>query len=190
MSNNKTNDTSGKQSPDHRSCTRRRLLAGGVVSAFTVPLLPDQWTHPVVQSVLLPAHAQTSPCETSLELPGCEVSCSDEIGEEFRRYLITVSDDGCLDFTEVSGGEESHVRVQCARTDVDTVLAQFFAVTQSDGVERRDVISGCDPCTEDQPTTVGPFQLSDIPAQVTAEISLTCGNDPTAAISQVVVTPL
>jgi len=48
----------------HKSSARRRLLksvvAGGGVLA-TGKLLPERWAEPVVQSVVLPAHAQTSP---------------------------------------------------------------------------------------------------------------------------------
>lgn len=47
-----------------KNTARRRLLksivAGGGVLA-TGKLLPENWARPVVQSVLLPAHAQTSP---------------------------------------------------------------------------------------------------------------------------------
>lgn len=40
------------------SRTRRNLLKGLTVSA------PAAWTTPLVQSIILPAHAQTSPCGT------------------------------------------------------------------------------------------------------------------------------
>lgn len=46
------------------SSLRRRLLGGGVAGA-TLPLLPVRWSHPVVESVLLPAHARTSPSPCS-----------------------------------------------------------------------------------------------------------------------------
>lgn len=51
-------------SKNARNSARRRLLksvvAGGGVLA-TGKLLPENWARPVVQSVVLPAHAQTSP---------------------------------------------------------------------------------------------------------------------------------
>ncbi|MDH3690876.1 MAG: hypothetical protein OEU36_15625 [Gammaproteobacteria bacterium] len=53
---------------------RRRLLAllstsGGV--AATTKSLPDQWVKPIVNSVLLPTHAQTSPASP----PALTISC-------------------------------------------------------------------------------------------------------------------
>ncbi|MDZ7840485.1 MAG: hypothetical protein U5R46_06640 [Gammaproteobacteria bacterium] len=36
------------------------MLTGGVAAGAALPLLPAHWTHPIVDSVLLPAHAQTS----------------------------------------------------------------------------------------------------------------------------------
>lgn len=183
-----------KKNPNHTrnkaSYTRRQLLTRGVVTGFTLPLLPDRWTHPVVQSVLLPAHAQTSPpCVTSLELLGCSVSCSDEAGEEWRRYLISINDDGCLEATEVSGGEGSNVRVRCVRSDVDTLIVEFFVSTESDGVQREDLVVPCNDCSGEQ-TELGPFRLSNVPAEVTAQRTVTCGTFPTAAISDIVVTSL
>jgi hypothetical protein len=50
---------------------RRRLLkqamAGGIVGAA---LLPERWLRPVVDSVIVPAHAQTSPGRTSTTTAG------------------------------------------------------------------------------------------------------------------------
>lgn len=39
----------------------RRLLSALIVGCAGATLLPARWTRPVVDSVLLPAHAQTSP---------------------------------------------------------------------------------------------------------------------------------
>lgn len=44
--------------------SRRRLLQGLVVT------LPAAWSRPIVESIVLPAHAQTSPVQCSAE-PGC-----------------------------------------------------------------------------------------------------------------------
>lgn len=45
---------------DTPSTLRRRLLTGGVAAGLSMPLIPTSWNRPVVESVLLPAHAQTS----------------------------------------------------------------------------------------------------------------------------------
>lgn len=49
------NETNTKPSPG-----RRRLLAALGTGAITTALLPKRWTAPVLESVLLPAHAATS----------------------------------------------------------------------------------------------------------------------------------
>lgn len=40
----------------------KRLIAGGGITA-TAHLLPDKWSKPVIESVVLPAHAQSSPSD-------------------------------------------------------------------------------------------------------------------------------
>jgi len=76
---------------------RRRLLTGGVLAGFSALSLPERWFRPVVESVLLPAHAQTSPAESSacqlpLTLADRVVTCDDPAPiEEF--FLIDDSGD-------------------------------------------------------------------------------------------------
>lgn len=43
--------------------TRRNLLGAGVIAGAAIPFVPTSWKRPVVESVLLPAHAQSSPTE-------------------------------------------------------------------------------------------------------------------------------
>ncbi|GJL83572.1 MAG: hypothetical protein DHS20C01_32060 [marine bacterium B5-7] len=38
----------------------KSLVAGGSVAATTATLFPEKWTKPVVDSVVLPSHAQTT----------------------------------------------------------------------------------------------------------------------------------
>lgn len=51
------------ESPNRRDTARRRILkrlvAGGGIIA-TGRMMPDDWHKPVVESVILPAHAQTT----------------------------------------------------------------------------------------------------------------------------------
>lgn len=44
-----------------------RMLAGGAAAGVTAASLPNAWTRPVVHSVLLPVHAQTTTEETGPE---------------------------------------------------------------------------------------------------------------------------
>lgn len=49
-----------KNEPSQRSDGRRRVLSAILWGGSAVVTLPESWTRPVIQSVLLPAHAQTS----------------------------------------------------------------------------------------------------------------------------------
>jgi len=58
---NKTSDTTEEQSnksEKRRDALRRILVGGGVVGAGSI--VPETWTGTVLNSVMLPAHAQTS----------------------------------------------------------------------------------------------------------------------------------
>lgn len=54
---------------------RRRLLQAITAAGATSAALPDRWSRPVVDSVLLPAHAQATPTDN------CEITCTTEIYE-------------------------------------------------------------------------------------------------------------
>jgi len=55
MSNENDNSLNNKP---RRESMRKLLVGGGVIGASQV--LPDKWTGAVVNSVIVPAHAQTS----------------------------------------------------------------------------------------------------------------------------------
>jgi len=88
-------------STDGRSVSRvrRRAIIGCMgVAAF----LPERWTAPVVQSVVLPAHAQTSPgggdsgiafdsCSVSLAFTPGQVGIGGCTGGQFTNVIPTVS---------------------------------------------------------------------------------------------------
>lgn len=59
----------GHATPLDRS-HRRRLLQAITAVGATSAALPDRWSRPVIDSVLLPAHAQVTPVEV------CELTCS------------------------------------------------------------------------------------------------------------------
>jgi hypothetical protein len=48
---------------------RRRLLKIATVGGATSLLLPNEWTKPVVKSVIVPAHAAASPHENTTARP-------------------------------------------------------------------------------------------------------------------------
>lgn len=49
-------------SPSKRETLRKLILAGGVVA--TADMIPDKWSKPVIESFILPAHAQASPVDS------------------------------------------------------------------------------------------------------------------------------
>lgn len=82
---------------DLNSRGKRRLLkalsAGGVVA--TAPLLPTAWTKPVVNVVVLPAHAQMSPASQTISatftgfITGTPPEC--RVGAELANVTVTGS---------------------------------------------------------------------------------------------------
>ncbi|MFT5112664.1 MAG: hypothetical protein ACI8P9_001991 [Parasphingorhabdus sp.] len=51
-------DGNGSNSEDRRSKLKQILAGGGVIAGGTA--IPKQWSRAVVESVVLPAHAQTT----------------------------------------------------------------------------------------------------------------------------------
>ncbi|MGP8121759.1 MAG: hypothetical protein ACLP8B_14735 [Xanthobacteraceae bacterium] len=50
---------------------RRNILRGALGGGVVAPLvLPEQWTKPVVKSLVVPAHAISSPAATTTLPPG------------------------------------------------------------------------------------------------------------------------
>lgn len=66
---------------------RRKLLksiAAGSGAIISGKSLPDSWSRPVVDSILLPAHAQTSACADTI------IASSLDSNNAFARYVIIV----------------------------------------------------------------------------------------------------
>ena len=79
-----------------RRRTALKTISGGSVLAAS-GMLPDKWTRPVIQSVLLPAHAQMSPATPP---PGCEgctgVTIDSSSATETSADVANVSASGTL----------------------------------------------------------------------------------------------
>lgn len=97
--------------------TRRRMLKGlaaGGGALATTRLVPESWKRPVVESMVLPAHAQTSPtqtgssCELSTVLPSTSIVCGVDVSDGWvvTRYTFAIID-GCLSYEESSVPIES-----------------------------------------------------------------------------------
>ena len=82
-----TKDVKDRESA-RRSVLKRLLVGGGV--AATAKMLPDQWHKPVVESVILPAHAGTSdepnvkPCEEIFKNVTCNVTYNVSEGDFYN----------------------------------------------------------------------------------------------------------
>lgn len=94
-----------RNSPDLASNRRRQLVQGGLATGTTLTALSGPWTEPIVEKVLLPAHAQTtgdpstSPaCTDILVLPGTTLFCDDAAIERSTVYTFTF-ESGCLSVT-------------------------------------------------------------------------------------------
>ena len=68
---------------------RRKILAVMGVGTVAPLMLPTQWSKPIIRSVILPAHAQTSICVTDITVGGplvghssgattCQAACEAE----------------------------------------------------------------------------------------------------------------
>jgi len=101
---------------------RRALLkslatGGGVVVAGKI--LPDEWSKPAVESVVLPTHAQTSPPEC------CNIAglfCGDVVSsQDFpnQPIQVSVSADGTV-VIDLPRGESATTSVPCYGVDFDT----------------------------------------------------------------------
>lgn len=172
------------------SSTRRRLLTGSVVTGLTLPVLPGKWSRPVVQSVLLPAHAQSSPpCPTTATIEGCSFRCDDTSPHPDTRHRISVSEEGCIVVEPASDLGDDVVRIYCqvfSGTDGDVIEANI-GIGGIPPTNRSNLVTNCSDC-DPQETTFGPVQVAGGQAQVTADVSITCGDNPTASVSNIVVT--
>lgn len=116
--------------------SRRNLLktimagSGAVVAAKS---LPESWTKPVVDSVILPSHAQTSPCTP------CLVAQTYCVGGGQGSIVINVAIDGTV---TVDLG-----RCGIATDTVDPCTGGTFEVDYADGNGCNNVsVTGTIPC--------------------------------------------
>ncbi len=96
---------SASKNTGQKKITRRKLITTTGVACGTAlgaNSLPEQWLKPIVNSVILPAHAQTSVgCDLSCLSPA--TYCSSSSSSAIR---LTVSEDGAIQ-VQTSGGTAS-----------------------------------------------------------------------------------
>lgn len=138
-----------KQDVTARTPARRRALNTGLTAVATSLFLPGQWTRPVVHSVLLPAHAQTSPEATPPEetSPGGAVYAVEGV--------VAVGFSSCETLTvcAVVNGDTAEVRHQTVWDDTMEGLGSLVVRTgtiPTDGSPGDMEVSG-GPCSFGQP---------------------------------------
>lgn len=100
-----------KYSNDDQSVEKRRVLLRGTVGALGVlSFAPTNWTKPVIESVILPAHAQTS-SGTGASTPPCPT----------ERFAVPDQTFGCI----TTGAQSIFLEIQldsngCASLNVST----------------------------------------------------------------------
>lgn len=184
-------------SPDSKtsstpSSARRLIVTGGALAGAGL-LLPERWTRPVVQSVLLPAHAQTTPgtgqpCPPVV-IAGRQLSCDTQVAE----FLVaTFSFDGeCLSVaTEVlfEGPplpQPDQIRIQYSAATPDELFIQLNSATD---IRASEVVE----CGQGAPSTTGAQLLPGITVNGTDfEASFTFSGDMTTlAHGDIVLQPV
>lgn len=72
----------------------RRSIVGTVVKgggAVSLGSIPAVWSKPIVESVILPAHAQTTSCARLITLDQLSISCGDSTVDEISSFFIDES---------------------------------------------------------------------------------------------------
>ena len=125
---------------------RRKLLktivsGGGVIVAGKS--LPESWTKPVVDSVMLPAHAETSPAEPTPPTP-C-TPCL--VAETYCAGRSNGAGGGSIDISVATNGTVTVVHPQFTDTDtVDPCTDGTFEVIYPTGNQSQITVSGSIPC--------------------------------------------
>lgn len=107
-----------------RKVLKSIALGGGAVVATKT--LPESWLKPVVKSVLLPAHAQTSACASGI------TASSLQINNQFARFVVIVDvNSGAL---VASCGGEGGTAMACNLSPGD-----YYVLGDSDGPQSHTI---------------------------------------------------
>ena len=191
---------SDNQSNESRRKLLKSIAAGGgaIVAGKS---LPDKWTAPVVDSVLLPAHAQTSPAPTTTAAPPTVFTCTPDpqsvtsneaTAQPPHQDAIAIVFDGQSNGTLVIGD---------APADVGCTNVAFMADSDPNQTTWDNYDVSCGIWTQSNASfgasgSSGPHQvdISGAPGQfrINFNIAITNGNTPapTLTISGVSITTL
>ena len=128
---------------------RRKLLktivsGGGAIVAGKS--LPENWTKPVVDSVMLPAHAETSPAEPTPPTPPTPCTpCL--VAETYCTGRSNGAGGGSINISVATNGTVTVVHPQFTDTDtVDPCTGGTFQVIYPTGNQSQITVSGSIPC--------------------------------------------
>ncbi len=144
---------------------RRKLLKQGFLGATLAISLPEKWTRPVLNSVLLPVHAQTSVSPTSSPTP-CQNGVS--------RWLLSNYVENGVAY--IQGSPQSTVEITINGADL-TMVTDWFIINSLTNVETRgrivdtgvidlttgEVMTTVSVIVGASPTHGGPLNIDNIP---------------------------
>lgn len=90
MKNDKTGSSDATSSENRRD-TLKTLISGAGMAVVGSQALPDRWLKPVVSSIVLPAHAQTSPTEPAGSAFECQIDEFNMSPVESSEYSISAN---------------------------------------------------------------------------------------------------
>lgn len=192
-------ETRPARSENHDS-TRRRTVLGILGTSI---LLPDHWKSPIVQSVVLPAHAQTSPDTSSLSFANCSVSldlsemsittfiCADGDVYQIAPTVsgMVVGDDDVsgisLNIETVMTADGSPVPEDIASLNGTVVTAgdgsyslELDGLAPPEGVEGPHILCTCEDGVTYEVTATISSDDPRLPGQTTCSDTFTCGDLP------------
>lgn len=146
---------------------RRRLLKGAVGASALASLLPSQWSKPVINAVLTPAHGQTSPVDPPPPPPPPPM-CPDAIignvvtGPVSGQAQCTVT----FDILSTDSTQPLNI-VSVTDNSADPAMVTYDSFgTATDTSGPRVIWQG--------PTVGAPFDCNDPVVDVTFTVTLTC----------------
>ena len=125
--------------------SRRKLLksiAAGSGAIVAGKSLPDKWTAPIVDAVLLPSHAQTSPSPPT----GCPYAYTIAVSDDEGSYPDGSTLPPGLYQLQVQVSPQAAISLDAARHCADTIQISGQITTNAQGLWQSDYNFGFKPC--------------------------------------------
>ncbi len=186
---------------NNKKISRRRLLATtGALGVITVQV-PSKWSKPIVDTVILPAHAQTSANCQPLVIPGTTISCSlpaTPATEIITRYTFSFVN-GCLTYQAEASDDQGLVGGLVPVITLTDSNVLIISELRDRWVEDRTTImmvtsTGFSIMFQDcfdpaEPTTNETLALTIEGVPCTASFTLSSNSGTEATVSDIVIAP-